>query len=89
MDRFIDREGNETQGIDPISIRDNVKLKEKFDIVIYKYEDKYCRDEELEIAGIERFDSYPNKNQILWAIKKHNGQSAEVHKIYFTEDIPF
>ena len=57
--------------------------------MIYKYQDKYCSDEELQISGIERFDSYPNKNQILWSIIKNKGKSAEVHKIYYIQDTPF
>jgi hypothetical protein len=35
MDRFIDREGIEMKGIEPIAISDNVKLKEKFQVSIF------------------------------------------------------
>jgi hypothetical protein len=83
MNRFIDREGFEMEGIEPISISKNVKLKEKFRVNIFPSESI------LSSINSEEFDSYPNKNQILWAIKKNKGEAAEIHKIYYIEDIPF
>jgi len=88
MDRFIDREGIEMEGIEPIAISDSVKLKVRFEVVIFK-DSSYQMGVNSDVANIEYFDSYPNKNQILWAIMKNKGQSAGVHKKYYIEDIPF
>ena len=88
MDRFVDREGVEMEGIEPIAISSNVKVKEKFEVVIFK-DSGYQMGVSAEVLNIEYFDSYPNKNQILWAIIKNKGQSAEVHKRHYIEDIPF
>lgn len=73
----------EMKGIEPIAISDNVKLKEKFQVSIFGF------DNGTEVRAIEDFESYPNKNQILWSITKNKGQTAEIHKIYYIEDIPF
>ena len=43
-----------------------------------------------ECKGIEMFFDFPTHNQILWSIKKHDGDIAKIEKIYKKqEEIPF
>lgn len=85
MDTYIDRQGNIINQEQPIKIGHDSIVK-VFRVLVLK-EWAGAPDE---CKGIEMFCTFPTHNQILWAIKKHDGDMAKIEKLYKNqEEIPF
>lgn len=88
MDTYIDRQGEKVGLIEPVKYNGDT-LKELFKVTVSKCY-LYEPNKESEVKGFEYFERYPTKTQILWAIKKHEGNNAHIDKFYQTEEqIPF
>ena len=78
---LIDSKGGTITEESIVCIPDDMELFESFRVLV--------RDDSYNIIGWEDFDDFPNDNQIMYAIAKNNGCSANIEKVYEMEEVPF
>lgn len=72
MSKLINRYGETVNDTEFVKIPDNYELKTEYRILVLTSEDI--------ITGIEIFDQYPTPEQIVYAICKYKGESAEIRQ---------